>query len=185
VAGKFSNSFGVAACASCVAGSYSSTRGAASCELCEPGKASETPAAASAEACTECPSGTVANAPGAAACVVFVPYDVCEAPKDCYELSEEEVGNVDVATLVGALPACIIGCVGTAGFDVPGLVATGELPDCQPMSELAACSMGVCEQGDIDKTTFCLLQDVLRNTCQEDFDAGVTYEGGVEPIVDL
>jgi hypothetical protein len=45
--------------------------------------------------------------------------------------------------------------------------------------------MGVCEQGDIDKTTFCLLQDVLRNTCLEDHGAGVTYEGGVEPIVDL
>ena len=53
------------------------------------------------------------------------------------------------------------------------------------MSELMTCSVDACEQDDIDRTTFCLLQDVLRNTCQKDHDAGVTYEGGMEPIADL
>jgi hypothetical protein len=75
--------------------------------------------------------------------------------------------------------------VGTAGIDVPGLIATEELPDCQPMSELMTCAVDTCGQNDIGRTTFCLLQDVLRNTCQEDHDAGVTYKGGTEPIVDM
>ena len=47
------------------------------------------------------------------------------------------------------------------------------------------CAVDTCGQDDIERTTFCLLQDVLRNTCQEDHDAGVTYEGGAEPIVDM
>jgi hypothetical protein len=83
VAGKFSDTSGVAACTSCAAGSYS-TVGAASCQQvrwdggeasaktacrsrssssqCEAGKASASPAATSVAACTTCPSGTYANA---------------------------------------------------------------------------------------------------------------------------
>jgi len=112
-------------------------------------------------------------------------FDVCDAPKDCHQLSEEELGNVNIEGFAGALPACILGCVGTAGIDVPGLVATEELPECQPMCKLVTCAVDACGQGDIDRTQFCLLQDVLRNTCQEDFDAGVTYGRGSVPIVDL
>ncbi|GMI24111.1 hypothetical protein TeGR_g10287, partial [Tetraparma gracilis] len=112
-------------------------------------------------------------------------YDVCDAPKDCHQLSEEELGNVDIEGFAGALPACILGCVGTAGIDVLGLVATEELPECQPMCKLVTCAVDACGQGDIDRTQFCLLQDVLGNTCQEDFDAGVTYGRGSVPIVDL
>ena len=45
--------------------------------------------------------------------------------------------------------------------------------------------MSACGQEDIDRTQFCMISDLLRNSCQEDFDAGVTYDDGSEPIVDL
>jgi hypothetical protein len=48
-----------------------------------------------------------------------------------------------------------------------------------------ACSVAGCEQGDIDRATFCLLQDVLGNACAEDALAGVVYGDGTEPIADM
>jgi hypothetical protein len=112
-------------------------------------------------------------------------YDVCDAPKDCHQLSEGELGNVDISTFISALPGCMFACITPAGIDIPALHAAMKLPDCQPMSQLVTCTVDTCGQEAIDRTTFCLLQDVLRNACQEDFDAGVTYEDGGAPIVDL
>jgi len=111
-------------------------------------------------------------------------FDVCDAPKDCHQLSEGELGNVDISTFISALPGCMFACITPSGIDIPALHAAMKLPDCQPMSQLVTCTVDTCGQEAIDRTTFCLLQDVLRNACQEDFDAGVTYEG-VDPIVDL
>ena len=112
-------------------------------------------------------------------------YDVCDAPKDCHQLTEEELPNVNIGGFISALPQCVFVCITPSGINIPDLYATMQLPSCQPMSELLTCSVGGCEQEDIDRTTFCLLQDVLRNACQEDFDAGVTYGRGSVPIVDM
>ena len=70
-------------------------------------------------------------------------------------------------------------------LDVGALMSSMDLPDCQPMASVATCAMGDCGQEDIDRVQFCMIADVLRNSCQEDFDAGVTYGRGSVPIVDL
>jgi hypothetical protein len=112
-------------------------------------------------------------------------YDVCDAPKDCHELSEEELPSVNIAGFISALPQCVFACIVPAGIDVATLYATMELPSCQPMSALMTCVVAGCEQEDIERTTFCLLQDVLANACAEDAAAGVVYDNGIEPIVDM
>ncbi|GMI28909.1 hypothetical protein TeGR_g12584, partial [Tetraparma gracilis] len=111
-------------------------------------------------------------------------YDVCLAPTDCHELTEEEVPNVDVGGLISALPQCIFLCIAPAGIDVQALMSTMELPECREMSGLMTCAVDICDQDAISKTQFCLLQSVLKNACLEDFDAGVVYEDGSAPIVD-
>jgi hypothetical protein len=75
-AGKYSNSFGDAACASCAPGSFS-TIGSGICQLCEAGKASGTQSATSAlkgaskaSTCVTCIAGTFASAAiGATSCL--------------------------------------------------------------------------------------------------------------------
>jgi hypothetical protein len=59
------------------------------------------------------------------------------------------------------------------------------LPPCEPLSALLSCAVDTCGATDIDRTQYCLIQDLLKNSCQADYDAGVVYEGGEEPIVDL
>jgi hypothetical protein len=112
-------------------------------------------------------------------------YDVCLAPPTCHSLSEEELPGVNIAGFISALPQCVFACVPSAGIDVAALYSAMSLPSCQSMSSLMACSVAGCEQGDIDRATFCLLQDVLGNACAEDALAGVVYGDGTEPIADM
>jgi hypothetical protein len=112
-------------------------------------------------------------------------FDVCDAPKDCHELTEEELPSVNIAGFISALPQCVFACIVPAGIDVAALYTTMELPSCQPMSALMTCVVAGCEQEDIERTTFCLLQDVLANSCAEDAAAGVIYDDGTVPIVDM
>ncbi|GMI51561.1 hypothetical protein TeGR_g4708, partial [Tetraparma gracilis] len=112
-------------------------------------------------------------------------YDVCLAPPDCHSLSESEAGNVDIAGFISALPQCVFACVPGSGIDVAALYSTMSLPSCQSMSFLMTCAVAGCEQDAIERTTFCLLQDVLGNACAEDAAAGVVYDDGTEPIEDM
>ena len=115
----------------------------------------------------------------------FAEFDVCAAPTDCHELSESELPSVNIAGFISALPQCVFACIAPAGIDVAALYATMELPPCQPMSALMTCAVAGCEQEDLERTTFCLLQDVLANACAEDAAAGVVFDDGTAPIVDM
>ena len=112
-------------------------------------------------------------------------FDVCDAPTDCNQLSEEQVANIDLGSFIAGLPPCIFACIVPSGIDVGALLSSMDLPPCEPLSSLLKCAVDTCAADDIDRTQFCLIQDLLRNSCQEDYDAGVVYEGGEEPIVDL
>jgi hypothetical protein len=115
VAGKFSDTTGVAACTSCAAGSYSTVVGSASasdCQLCEAGKASAAPAAT---VCTMCPSGTYwyANAAiGTVECVGCAAGSYSTvvgsvSPADCQQVRVEgrRSGREDNASLTSCLVA--------------------------------------------------------------------------------
>ena len=72
VAGKSSNTTGVAACTPCDTGSWSAVVGSSTssdCVLCEAGKASRVPGATSADTCAECSEVSAASVPaGASLC---------------------------------------------------------------------------------------------------------------------